>query len=312
MVNSHVRLSIMRMITHWLTGKGGRRGETFSTGLNINEKTHAIFLYRTSPVSVGRSGGVRFFKTNLANKWDFVGLKNYISVFSDGVFVKQLGVTLKFTAIVVLAHFIIGIFLAMLLNQSRPGITFFRTILVLPWLMPEVVIALIFKWIMNPLYGLLNYGMQLLGLSEGGVSWLGDTKYAFISVVLVCIWKGYPLVMVNALAALQSVSTDIYEAAKVDGANKIQTFFRIILPSIKPVLATTLILDTVWWFKHYTIVYLMTKGGPGSDTSIVSIEIYKQAFDYFNFGKAASMSVVVFFVCLIISKLYRRFLDNED
>ena len=255
---------------------------------------------------------ISFFKTNLANKWDFVGLKNYISVFSDGVFVKQLGVTLKFTAIVVLAHFIIGIFLAMLLNQSRPGITFFRTILVLPWLMPEVVIALIFKWIMNPLYGLLNYGMQLLGLSEGGVSWLGDTKYAFISVVLVCIWKGYPLVMVNALAALQSVSTDIYEAAKVDGANKIQTFFRIILPSIKPVLATTLILDTVWWFKHYTIVYLMTKGGPGSDTSIVSIEIYKQAFDYFNFGKAASMSVVVFFVCLIISKLYRRFLDNED
>ena len=255
---------------------------------------------------------ISFFKTNLANKWDFVGLKNYISVFSDGVFVKQLGVTLKFTAIVVLAHFIIGIFLAMLLNQSRPGITFFRTILVLPWLMPEVVIALIFKWIINPLYGLLNYGMQLLGLSEGGVSWLGDTKYAFISVVLVCIWKGYPLVMVNALAALQSVSTDIYEAAKVDGANKIQTFFRIILPSIKPVLATTLILDTVWWFKHYTIVYLMTKGGPGSDTSIVSIEIYKQAFDYFNFGKAASMSVVVFFVCLIISKLYRRFLDNED
>ena len=255
---------------------------------------------------------ISFFKTNLANKWDFVGLKNYISVFSDGVFVKQLGVTLKFTAIVVLAHFIIGIFLAMLLNQSRPGITFFRTILVLPWLMPEVVIALIFKWIMNPLYGLLNYGMQLLGLSEGGVSWLGDTKYAFISVVLVCIWKGYPLVMLNALAALQSVSTDIYEAAKVDGANKIQTFFRIILPSIKPVLATTLILDTVWWFKHYTIVYLMTKGGPGSDTSIVSIEIYKQAFDYFNFGKAASMSVVVFFVCLIISKLYRRFLDNED
>lgn len=255
---------------------------------------------------------ISFFKTNLANKWDFVGLKNYISVFSDGVFVKQLGVTLKFTAIVVLAHFIIGIFLAMLLNQSRPGITFFRTILVLPWLMPEVVIALIFKWIMNPLYGLLNYGMQLLGLSEGGVSWLGDTKYAFISVVLVCIWKGYPLVMVNALAALQSVSTDIYEDAKVDGANKIQTFFRIILPSIKPVLATTLILDTVWWFKHYTIVYLMTKGGPGSDTSIVSIEIYKQAFDYFNFGKAASMSVVVFFVCLIISKLYRRFLDNED
>lgn len=255
---------------------------------------------------------ISFFKTNLANKWDFAGLKNYISVFSDGAFLKQLWVTLKFTVIVVAAHFVVGIGLGLLLNQKRPGITFFRTILVLPWLMPEVVIALIFKWIMNPLYGLLNNALHILGLSEGGVSWLGDTRYAFISVVLVCVWKGYPLVMVNALAALQSVSSDIYEAAEVDGAGKVQTFFRIILPTIKPVLATTLILDTVWWFKHYTVVYLMTKGGPGSDTSIVSIEIYKQAFDYFNFGRAAAMSVVVFFICLIISKLYRRFLDNED
>ena len=246
---------------------------------------------------------ISFFKTNLANKWDFVGLKNYISVFSDGVFVKQLGVTLKFTAIVVLAHFIIGIFLAMLLNQSRPGITFFRTILVLPWLMPEVVIALIFKWIMNPLYGLLNYGMQLLGLSEGGVSWLGDTKYAFISVVLVCIWKGYPLVMVNALAALQSVSTDIYEAAKVDGANKIQTFFRIILPSIKPVLATTLILDTVWWFKHYTIVYLMTKGGPGTTTFLSSYLVYDQAFVKYNFGYASAIAFFILILTAILTAL---------
>lgn len=255
---------------------------------------------------------ISFFKTNLSNKWDFIGLQNYQSIVSDGVFLKQLWVTLKFTAIVVAAHFVIGIGLGVLLNQKRPGITFFRTILVLPWLMPEVVIALIFKWIMNPLYGLLNNGLQAIGLLDTSVSWLGDTKYAFISVVMVCIWKGYPLVMVNALAALQSVPADLYEAARVDGASKRQTFFKIVLPSIKPVLATTMILDTVWWFKHYTIVYLMTKGGPGSDTSIVSIEIYKQAFDYFNFGKAAAMSVIVFFVCLIISKLYRRFLDNED
>lgn len=255
---------------------------------------------------------ISFFKTNLSNKWDFIGLQNYQSIVSDGVFLKQLWVTLKFTAIVVAAHFVIGIGLGVLLNQKRLGITFFRTILVLPWLMPEVVIALIFKWIMNPLYGLLNNGLQAIGLLDTSVSWLGDTKYAFISVVMVCIWKGYPLVMVNALAALQSVPADLYEAARVDGASKRQTFFKIVLPSIKPVLATTMILDTVWWFKHYTIVYLMTKGGPGSDTSIVSIEIYKQAFDYFNFGKAAAMSVIVFFVCLIISKLYRRFLDNED
>jgi multiple sugar transport system permease protein len=255
---------------------------------------------------------ISFFKTNLGNRWDFVWLKNYLDIFSDKTFVTQVWITLKFTAIVVVAHFIIGTFLAVVLNQKRKGITFFRTILVLPWLFPEVVVALIFKWIMNPLYGLLNNALLELGLITENISWLGSTKFAFVSVVAVAIWKGYPLVMVNVLAALQSVSEDIYEAAKVDGANKIQTFFKIVLPSIKPVLTTTLILDTVWWFKHYTIVWLLTNGGPGSDTSIISIEIYKQSFNYFSFGKAAAMSVVVFFICLIISKLYRRFLDNED
>jgi len=255
---------------------------------------------------------ISFFDTNLYNKWDFIGLKNYISIFSNNSFGTQIWITLKFTFLVVFAHFIIGILLGVLLNQRKRGITFFRTILVLPWLFPDVVIAMVFKWIMNPLYGLLNNALLLMGIIETNISWLGNSKYAFYSVVLVCIWKGYPLVMINVLAALQSVSADVYEAAKVDGANKFQTLIKIVLPAIKPVLATTLILDTVWWFKHYTIVSLLTQGGPGSDTSIVSLEIYKQAFDFFKFGKAAAMSVIVFFICLIISKAYRRFLDNEE
>lgn len=255
---------------------------------------------------------ISFFKTNLANKWEFVGLQNYTAIFSDKSFLTQLWVTLKFTGLVVAAHFVVGTLLALVLNQKRKGITFFRAVLVLPWLFPEVVIALIFKWIMNPLYGLLNNALLQLGWISENLSWLGNTKFAFGAVVLVCIWKGYPLVMVNVLAGLQSISADIYEAASIDGANRLQTLFRIVLPSIKPVLATTLILDTVWWFKHYTVVWLMTQGGPGSDTSIISIEIYKQAFNYFSYGKAAAMSVVVFFICLLISKVFRRFLSNEN
>lgn len=255
---------------------------------------------------------ISFFDTNLANEWNFLGLKNYASIFSNTEFISRIGLTLLFTVIVVAAHFVIGIVLGIALNQKRRFITFFRTILVLPWLMPEVVIALIFKWIMNPLYGLLNNVLLQFGIIENNISWLGDTKWAFICVCFVAIWKGYPLVMVNVIAALQSVSSDIYEAARVDGANSVQTFFRIVLPSIRPVLTTTLILDTVWWFKHYTIVYLLTQGGPGNKISIISIEIYKQAFEYFDYGKAAAMSVIVFFVCMIITKLYRRFLDRED
>lgn len=256
--------------------------------------------------------GISLFDTDLGDKWNFVGIGNYAEVFSDKVFLKQILLTLKFTILVVASHFVIGILLGTLLNQKKKGIGIFKVILILPWLFPDVVVALIFKWIFNPIYGLLNSYLQRWGIIEQGISWLGDSTYAFIMVVAVAIWKGFPLVMINVLAALQSVPEDIYEAAKIDGANKRQTLFSIVLPSIKPVLSATLILDTIWWFKHYTIVALLTGGGPGSDTSIISLEIYKQAFSYFDFGKAAAMSVVVFLICVLISKLYRRFLENED
>ena len=255
---------------------------------------------------------ISLFNTNLANKWEFVSLKNYVELFKNAEFINGIVLTLEFTALVVVAHFVIGTFLALALNKPRRGTKIFRTILVLPWLFPEIVVALIFKWIMNPLYGLLNYWLQSAHIINDNVAWLSDTKFALISVVFVCIWKGYPLVMINVLAGLQSIPQDLYEASTIDGATKLQELRYITIPSIRPVLLTTLVLDTVWWFKHYTIVWLMTKGGPGSDTSVISIDIYKQAFEFFNFGKAAAMSVIVFFICYLISVLYRRFLDYDN
>lgn len=209
-------------------------------------------------------------------------------------------------------HFLIGILLGLALNQKKRGITIFRTILVLPWLFPDVVIALIFKWLANPMYGLFNSFLLEHGLIEKQISWLGSTQWAFAIVVVVCIWKGYPMVLVNVLAALQSVSSDIMEAARVDGANGIQLLLKVILPAIKPVLTTTVILDVVWWFKHYTIVELLTSGGPNSVTSVVSIGIYKEAFQYFKFGKAAAMAVIVFLICFLISKVFRKVLSDDE
>lgn len=255
---------------------------------------------------------ISLFTTDLANNWEFVSLNNYLELFKDSEFINRILLTLEFTALVVAAHFVIGIFLALALNKPRRGTKIFRTILVLPWLFPEIVVALIFKWIMNPLYGLLNYWLQGANIINDNVAWLSDSKSALISVVFVCIWKGYPLVMINVLAGLQSIPQDLYEASTIDGATKWQEFRYITIPSLKPVLLTILVLDTVWWFKHYTVVWLMTKGGPGSDTSLISIDIYKQAFEFFNFGKAAAMSVVVFFICYIISVLYRRFIDYDN
>ncbi len=254
---------------------------------------------------------ISFFQTNLANKWTFLGLKNYLSLFKDGEFAGRIGLTLMFSFIVVAAHFLIGGMLALVLNKKRPGVTVFRTILTLPWLFPEVVIALLFKWILNPLYGIWNDFLFRLGAIDTNVSWLGSAKFAFWVVCLVCIWKGFPFVMINVLAGLQSIPRDLYEAAEIDGASKAQALFHVTLPSIRPVLLTTLVLDTVWWFKHYTIVWLLTQGGPGDATGVISISVYKEAFDFFNFGKAAAMSVIIFFICYLISVAYRRVFDHE-
>lgn len=252
------------------------------------------------------------FDTNLTTEWNFVGIQKYIEIFSDGSFWKQLLLTFKFTLFVVGGHFVIGILYGLLLNKKIRFGTLFKVILILPWIFPEVVTALIFKWILNPIYGMLNMMLNSVGLIEENISWLGDEKFAFVTVVLVCIWKGFPLVMMNILAGLQSVPSDVYEAAKMDGAGKFRTLWNVTLPSIRPVIITSIILDTIWWFKHYTMISLMTQGGPGSTTSIISLEIYKEAFSYFDFGKASAMSVIVFVICIVISKVYRKVFKDDE
>ena len=255
--------------------------------------------------------GISFFKTNLSNKWEFLGLVNYLQLFKNSEFVQRILMTFRFTAIVVFFHFVIGGIFALLLYRHGPGTTFFRTVLTLPWLFPEVVVALLFKWIFNPLYGILNNTLLDLGLISENLSWLGSTKYAFICVCFVCIWKGFPLVMINIIAGLQSVSTDLIEAARIDGADGLKVVRYVLIPSIRPVLYATITLDTVWWFKHYTIVWLLTQGGPGNATSIISISVYKEAFEYFNYGEAAAMSVLIFVVCYLISVVYRRVFKDD-
>ena len=287
--------------------------------MSVKELTPYLFIFPVLlillmlvvyPLSFGIY--ISFFDTDLGNRWNFTGLKNYLAIFTQDRFLNNIWITFKFAFLVVAGHFLIGILLGLALNQKKRGITIFRTILVLPWLFPDVVIALIFKWLANPMYGLFNSFLLEHGLIEKQISWLGRTQWAFAIVVVVCIWKGYPMVLVNVLAALQSVSSDIMEAARVDGANGIQLLLKVILPAIKPVLTTTVILDVVWWFKHYTIVELLTSGGPNSVTSVVSIGIYKEAFQYFKFGKAAAMAVIVFLICFLISKVFRKVLSDDE
>lgn len=255
---------------------------------------------------------ISFFNTNLINKWNFVGLDNYAGLVSNRAFLNSLKVNFAFIIIVVAGHFIVGTVLALILNKEVKGRTFFRCILMLPWLIPEVVFAVLFKWILNPQYGIINYTLMNLGILAEPISWLGSMNTALPVVAAICIIKGYPFVMIMVMAALQTVPQDIYEAAEMDGSSRLQMFWYITVPSILPVLTVAFILDTVNWFKHYTMVNILTGGGPASSTSLVSLTIYKTAFGSFKFGQAGAMAVIVFVICYLMSWMYRRLTDEKD
>ena len=251
------------------------------------------------------------FNTNLVNRNTFVGLKYYGELFTKPDFFSSLLTSLKFTCFVVAGHFLVGGGLAGLLNKPFKGRMAFRAILVLPWVIPEVSIGLVWKWIFNPVYGLINFYLLQWGWISEPVAWLSNPQTAFPIVVFISVWKGFPLIMLLVSAGLQTISSDILEAGVIDGANKLQSILHIYLPSLKPVLLSALILDTLWWFKHFTLVWMTTAGGPENATNLVSIDIYKTAFEYFQYGQAAARSVLVFVICVIISMIQRRVLREK-
>lgn len=288
-----------------LSSKSGLKGVWF-----ILPAVVTLLVLITYPLIYGAY--ISFFDTNLITKWDFVGLKYYVDIFSNSEFLNRILLTLHYTFWVVVGHFIIGTGLALILNMKLKGITVFRVILILPWLFPEVVVGLLWKWLFNPLYGLFNAVLMNWGWIDDPVSWLGNEQTAFAAVIVVSIWKGFPMVMMLLLAGLQSIPEDVYEAAKIDGCTRSTAFRYVTLPALMPVMVVTLILDTVWWFKHFTMIWILTQGGPGNATNVVSIDIFKQAFDFFNFGKASAMAILVFFVCWLMGYGYRRLFSNGD
>ncbi len=255
---------------------------------------------------------ISFFNTNLVSRWNFIGLKYYIEAFTDPEFYQSVLLTLEFMVFVVAGHFIIGFYLATQLNKSFRGRIGYRIIFMLPWFFPEAVVALLFTWILNPMYGIMNSILNSLGLVSTNISWLGSKELAFPTVVAVCIWKGFPLVMTMILAGLQTIPSELYEAAEIDGVGKFAQMRYITIPSLKPILKTVLILDCVWWFKQYTLVYTMTAGGPGTSTSLISLSVYGTAFNDLRFGKGAAWGILVFFICYLINILLKAVIRDDD
>ena len=259
--------------------------------------------------------GYSFFDNVIVNKNPvFVGLKNYATVLHDKNFWNAISNTLFFVVVSMVAHLVIGMIFALVLNTRYLGNKtkgIFRVIYALPWMFTASVIAILWRMMLDP-SGVLNYLMMTLHITSDKVSFLATRSIALQAVTLINIWSGYPFYMISILAGLQGISTDLYEASSLDGANTIQTYLRITLPQLKPILISLLMLDFVWTLQQFALIWMTTGGGPVNATETVSTYIYKQAFTKYQYSTASTGAVLLLIVCSIVCVLYVRQQRSED
>ena len=259
--------------------------------------------------------GYSFFDNVIVNKNPvFVGLKNYATVLHDKNFWNAISNTLFFVIVSMVAHLVIGMVFALVLNTRYLGNKtkgIFRVIYALPWMFTASVIAILWRMMLDP-SGVLNYLMMTLHITIDKVSFLATRSIALQAVTLINIWSGYPFYMISILAGLQGISTDLYEASSLDGANTIQTYLRITLPQLKPILISLLMLDFVWTLQQFALIWMTTGGGPVNATETVSTYIYKQAFTKYQYSTASTGAVLLLIVCSIVGVLYVRQQRSED
>lgn len=232
----------------------------------------------------------------------WLGWDNYVYALTNPDFLASLWHSTYFTVVSVALEVVIGVLVALLLNQKFCGQAFARALLILPWAIPTIVNATMWRWIYNPEYGALNALLTQTGLLGQYRSWLGAPSSAMNMVILADVWKNYSLVALIALAALQSVPGEIYEAAALDGAPVWTRFWRLTLPYIIGPLSVAVVLRTIEAFKVFDIIYVMTRGGPADATKTASFSVYQEAFTYLQAGSgAAYANVMVLISALLIA-----------
>jgi ABC-type sugar transport system permease subunit len=241
----------------------------------------------------------------------FVGLGNYRAIFNDSAFWESARVTALFVVLAVSLEITLGLACALLLNREFLGRNLVRMLALLPWAMPSVVNGIMWKWILNPSYGALNGFLYSLGLIDRYIPWLGRPRLALATVVMADVWKETPFIMLLFLAALQAIPNDLYEAARVDGANPVQSLFRITIPLIRPTLFVAASLRTIWALKSFDLIYTLTAGGPSNATSVIGYYTYQKSFGTLRMGQGAAVAYIMTAVVLLLVLGYQRAFYRE-
>ena len=260
-------------------------------------------------IPVISSFGLSFCSWDLLNPIDWIGLKNYTDILSNGLFYKILLNTVVFALSTSILGVIIPLILASILNSKIRGSEFFKCAYFLPFITPMVVIGIIWTWIFDPEIGLLNNVLHI------HINWLYDSQFAMAALIIVSVWKLIGYNMIIFLSSMSAISNSMYEAAKIDGANAYQTFMNVTMPLLSPTIFFVIIITAISSFQVFDLIYLMTEGGPFDSTNVLVYDIYKNAFEYFNVGKASAIAYILFLIILVLTlvqwNLRKKLVYNE-
>lgn len=242
----------------------------------------------------------------------WIGLGNYRALLHDGTFWSVFRTTVIWTVSNVVAQLLLGLVLALLLNEQLKARGLFRSAALIPYILPSVCAALIWRWMYDGSSGIINSLLFKAGLIDSYRPWLGDVRTALPAVIIESIWKGTPFVMILLLAGLQTIQPQFYEAAALDGAGAWHRFTDITLPLLQPSIAIAVILTTVYTVNNFNAIWLMTRGGPLGSTDILFTQAYKTAFERYDFGMAAAISVVLFGILAVFGAIYLFLVERQE
>jgi multiple sugar transport system permease protein len=282
-----------------------RRGDGRDAWLLVLPALVPVVLISVYPLAQGILLGFTDAKAGLNQAVNVTGIDNYTKLLHNELFWSSFRIGLIWAFGVTILQFLASLGLALLLNLNLRLRWLARTLALVPWAMPPVVIAIMWRMMLNPNYGPVNETMRSLGL-PGDINWLGDFSTALPAVIVVGVWAGMPQTTVTLLAGLQNVSADLHEAAAIDGAGTWKRFWHVTLPALRPVIMAITTLDLIWNFNSFALVFVLTAGGPGGKTMLPALFAYNEAFKYGNFGYAAAMGNVMVVVIVAFLFFYLR------
>ena len=290
--------------------RGGRRLARFSPYLWILPALAVYGIFKLTPLVSG------LYMALL--RWDgieeprFIGFRNFQKILNDKLTILVLQNNVEYAIGTVVGKIVLSLFLALMLNQALRGRTFYRTSLFMPVVMSFVVIGILWRWLFNTEFGLINSLLEGLGLDFLALDWLGDANIALRSLTLVDIWKWYGFHMVIFLAGLQSIPEELYEAARIDGASVWQQFRFVTLPMLQPVMIVNVTISLMGGFNVFDIPYVMTEGGPANSTNVMALHIYLRGFKFYRFGYSAALSYVLLVIVTIVAALQLKLMSGAD